>query len=290
MARRKRSTNRRTAKTKGRRSSQAKKEARLVNNLVGLIVSLLMLLGLTNLGSLGTFIANCFRILVGESYPLAIITVMIFSLSYTFYAQAPRLKLRWVAGYLVTYTGLLLWLHVLMVSQQNVHANFIPVTWSNLSRVLFNGDNTVPIGGGMLGAYLYNGSDFLVSRVGTGILAWLLIVAGLVIFLPCRGGDFWHSPAGESSAWEWGCEWLVKVFGTTLTGQQSPRRSIRVSQLVSQRKRRRRSQLHKHRLPQQMKLRRLNRSNHNQHRRLPWLAANRRMSRHRAILLTPTCQ
>lgn len=188
MARRKRSTNRRTAKTKGRRSSQAKKEARLVNNLVGLIVSLLMLLGLTNLGSLGTFIANCFRILVGESYPLAIITVMIFSLSYTFYAQAPRLKLRWVAGYLVTYTGLLLWLHVLMVSQQNVHANFIPVTWSNLSRVLFNGDNTVPIGGGMLGAYLYNGSDFLVSRVGTGILAWLLIVAGLVIFfaLPWR--------------------------------------------------------------------------------------------------------
>lgn len=188
MARRKRSTNRRTAKTKGRRSSQAKKEARLVNNLVGLIVSLLMLLGLTNLGSLGTFIANCFRILVGESYPLAIITVMIFSLSYTFYAQAPRLKLRWVAGYLVTYTGLLLWLHVLMVSQQNVHANFIPVTWSNLSRVLFNGDNTMPIGGGMLGAYLYNGSDFLVSRVGTGILAWLLIVAGLVIFfaLPWR--------------------------------------------------------------------------------------------------------
>lgn len=188
MARRKRSTNRRTAKTKGRRSSQAKKEARLVNNLVGLIVSLLMLLGLTNLGSLGTFIANCFRILVGESYPLAIITVMIFSLSYTFYAQAPRLKLRWVAGYLVTYTGLLLWFHVLMVSQQNVHANFIPVTWSNLSRVLFNGDNTVPIGGGMLGAYLYNGSDFLVSRVGTGILAWLLIVAGLVIFfaLPWR--------------------------------------------------------------------------------------------------------
>ena len=138
MARRKRSTNRRTAKTKGRRSSQAKKEARLVNNLVGLIVSLLMLLGLTNLGSLGTFIANCFRILVGESYPLAIITVMIFSLSYTFYAQAPRLKLRWVAGYLVTYTGLLLWLHVLMVSQQNVHANFIPVTWSNLMASLNN--------------------------------------------------------------------------------------------------------------------------------------------------------
>lgn len=188
MARRKRSTNRRPAKTKSRRSSQAKKDARLVNNLVGLIVSLLMLLGLTSLGSLGTFIANCFRILVGESYPLAIITVMIFSLSYTFYAQAPRLKLRWIAGYLVTYTGLLLWLHVLMVSQQNVHANFIPVTWSNLSRVLFNGDNTVPIGGGMLGAYLYNGSDFLVSRVGTGILAWLLMVAGLVIFfaLPWR--------------------------------------------------------------------------------------------------------
>ncbi|WP_242362419.1 FtsK/SpoIIIE family DNA translocase [Limosilactobacillus antri] len=188
MARRKRSTSRQAAKTRGRRKSPAKKDARLVNNLLGLIISLLMLLGLTSLGSLGTFIANCFRVLVGASYPLAIITVMLFSLSYTLYAQAPRFKLRWILGYLVTYAGLLLWLHVLMVSRQNVHANFIPVTWSNLSRVLFNGDSTVPIGGGMLGAYLYNGSDFLVSRVGTGILAWLLMVAGLVIFfaLPWR--------------------------------------------------------------------------------------------------------
>lgn len=187
MARRKRSTNRQKSKGRGRRSAQAK-EARLVNNLLGLIVSLLMLLGLTSLGSLGTLVANCFRLLVGASYPVAIITVMLFSLSYTFYARSPRLKPRWVVGYLVAYAGLLLWLHVLMVNQQNVHANFVTVTWNNLSRVLFNGDTTVPIGGGILGAYLYNGSNFLIARVGTGILAWLLMLTGLVIFfaLPWR--------------------------------------------------------------------------------------------------------
>ena len=187
MARKRRSSSRRSSSRKPRKTS-SKKEARLVNNLVGLIVTLLMVLGLTSLGALGTVIANCFRVLFGVSYPVAIITVMLFSLSFTFYAKWPRLRARWIIGYLVTYLGLLLWLHVLMVNQVNIHSNFVAVTWSNIGRVIFNGDTTVPTGGGMIGAYLYTLSELLIARVGTAVLAWLLMILGVVILfaLPWR--------------------------------------------------------------------------------------------------------
>lgn len=183
MARKKRSSARR-----GRSRSSAKKDARLVNNLLGLIVTLLMILGLSNLGVLGMVIANIFRLFFGWSYPLAIVTVMLFSLSFTFFAKAPRLKARWVVGYIIAYCGLLMWLHVLMVNQLSVHSKFIAVTWNNLGRVIFNGDTTVPIGGGMLGAYLYNFSSILIDHLGTAILAWLLMVIGVIVFfaLPWR--------------------------------------------------------------------------------------------------------
>lgn len=187
MARKKRSSSGRSTSRKPRKTS-AKKETRLVNNLVGLIITLLMVLGLTSVGALGTVIANFFRVLFGQSYPLAIITVMLFSLSFTFYAKWPRLKMRWICGFLVAYVGLLLWLHVLLVNHVNVHSNFVAVTWSNIGRVIFNGDTTVPIGGGMIGAYLYTLSELLIARVGTAILAWLLMILGIIIFfaLPWR--------------------------------------------------------------------------------------------------------
>ena len=55
MARKRRSSSRRTS-----RKTSSKKEARLVNNLVGIIVTLLMVIGLAGLGMLGTVIANFF--------------------------------------------------------------------------------------------------------------------------------------------------------------------------------------------------------------------------------------
>ncbi|WP_283621203.1 FtsK/SpoIIIE family DNA translocase [Limosilactobacillus avium] len=181
---------RRPATRKSKKRGSSKKDAQLINNLLGLIVTLLMLLGLTNLGVLGTVIANGFRILFGASYQLAIIVVMFFALSFTFFARWPHLKGRWITGFIVSYLGLLMWLHVLMVNQQGVHAKFIQVTWSNLGKTIFNGDTTVPIGGGMIGAYLYNVSNLLIAHIGTTILSWVLMILGIVIFFALPWRDF----------------------------------------------------------------------------------------------------
>lgn len=180
MARRKKASSRRT---RGK-----KQQYRLMDNLLGIIVCLLMLVGLFNLGLLGTFLDNCFKIFVGSSFPIAMIIVFLYGLCFALYGHRPHFKKRWIAGAIIAYIGLLMWLQTVMFQRLNLHAKVIETTWNSLSKVIFNGDSTVPVGGGMIGAYLYNGSNILISEVGTAVLSWLLMIIGIIVFfaLPWR--------------------------------------------------------------------------------------------------------
>ena len=180
MARRKKASSRRT---RGK-----KQQYRLMDNLLGIIVCLLMLVGLFNLGALGTFLDNCFKIFVGSSFPIAMIIVFLYGLCFALYGHHPHFKKRWIAGTIIAYIGLLIWLQTVMFQRLNLHAKVIKTTWNSLSKVIFNGDSTVPVGGGMIGAYLYNGSNILISEVGTAVLSWLLMIIGIIVFfaLPWR--------------------------------------------------------------------------------------------------------
>ncbi|MCR1862366.1 FtsK/SpoIIIE family DNA translocase [Limosilactobacillus reuteri] len=180
MARRKKASSRRT---RGK-----KQQYRLMDNILGIIVCLLMLVGLFNLGVLGTFLDNCFKIFVGSSFPIAMIIVFLYGLCFALYGHRPHFKKRWITGAIIAYIGLLMWLQTVMFQRLNLHAKVIETTWNSLSKVIFNGDSTVPVGGGMIGAYLYNGSNILISEVGTAVLSWLLMIIGIIVFfaLPWR--------------------------------------------------------------------------------------------------------
>ncbi|MDD6432704.1 MAG: DNA translocase FtsK [Lactobacillaceae bacterium] len=186
MAQRKKTTKRRRSSRRG----SAAKQHRLINNLMGIIVVLLMLVGLFNLGALGAVLQGIFKLLVGASYPVLMLIVLLYGFGFALYARWLHFSPRRIAGVVVCYLGLLIWLHVLMMNQLNVHAKIPAVTWSNLSKALLNGDSTLPIGGGMLGAYLYTACDVLVDRVGTAIFAWLLMISGVVIFFALPWRDF----------------------------------------------------------------------------------------------------
>ena len=80
MARRKKASSRRT---RGK-----KQQYRLMDNLLGIIVCLLMLVGLFNLGVLGTFLDNCFKIFVGSSFPIAMIIVFLYGLCFALYGRS----------------------------------------------------------------------------------------------------------------------------------------------------------------------------------------------------------
>lgn len=176
MARKKRSSTRR------RKTSTKKSQVRIVDNLVGIILSFLMLIGLFNLGIIGQLLVGIFSLAVGKAYPVAMILVLISGLSLTFFGHRPKYNRRWIIGFWTAYCGVLIWLHYLMFSHLNIHANYLSVTWNNLTKVFFQTSSSTNIGGGMLGALLYAGSNYLIGQQGTAVLAWLIIIAGIIIF------------------------------------------------------------------------------------------------------------
>src|SRR5699024_12382311 len=95
-------------------------------------------------GALVTFLDNCFKIFVGSSFPIAMIIVFLYGLCFALYGHRPHFKKRWIAGTIIAYIGLLMWLQTVMFQRLNLHAKVIKTTWNSLSKVIFNGDSTVP--------------------------------------------------------------------------------------------------------------------------------------------------
>lgn len=183
MARKKNTTRRRSNKTAAkRRSRKPARDERAIRSLSGLAIILLTLIGLFKLGVLGAGVQDIFKVLVGQSYPLLMAIVILYSLGLTIYAQWPRFRKRWVWGMLIFYLGLLLMLHARMFDQLGRHIDFWNQTWSSVTAAVLNDDSSMPIGGGMLGAALYSGSGYLLGSTGTKAAAVLLMIIGVVVF------------------------------------------------------------------------------------------------------------
>lgn len=183
MARKKNTTRRRSNKTAAkRRSRKPARDERAIRSLSGLAIILLTLTGLFKLGILGAGVQDVFKVLVGQSYPLSMVIVILYSLGLTIYAQWPRFRKRWVWGMLIFYLGLLLMLHARMFDQLGRHSDFWNQTWSSVTAAVLNDDSSMPIGGGMLGAALYSGSGYLLGSTGTKAAAVLLMIIGVVVF------------------------------------------------------------------------------------------------------------
>lgn len=183
MARKNNTTRRRSNKTAAkRRSRKPARDERAIRSLSGLAIILLTLTGLFKLGVLGAGVQDIFKVLVGQSYPLLMAIVILYSLGLTIYAQWPRFRKRWVWGMLIFYLGLLLMLHARMFDQLGRHSDFWNQTWSSVTAAVLNDDSSMPIGGGMLGAALYSGSGYLLGSTGTKAAAVLLMIIGVVVF------------------------------------------------------------------------------------------------------------
>ena len=182
MARKARTTTRPRAKTK------PKVQNRLVKSLSGILAILILLVGLFKLGIIGTLVMGLFELIGGETAPELMVVAIIYCLGLTLYGRFPRVKVRWLSGAVLFYTGLLLALHVAMFDSLNAHSHYLLTTWNSLNRAIINGDTTVAIGGGLLGGLLYSGTVYLVADLGAQVLAWLLMLVGVVVFFDLP----WH--------------------------------------------------------------------------------------------------
>ena len=178
MAKRKRPTKKRKTK------KQQQQQEQLLTILLGFVFILFAIFGLLKLGFLGTLIANGFRIIGGNTYPILCGMLvgyggwLMIKNTQISYGQ-PR---RWI-GAIVFYMAILLFLHAQLFGKiQNGEPNIISTTWEMLTMDIRSGKIAQNVGGGMIGAMIYSGTYFMVSQAGSYILAVLFGLIGLFLF------------------------------------------------------------------------------------------------------------
>lgn len=171
---------RRRRKTKKEQQQQEK----LVILLIGAAFILFAAVAVFRLGFLGTLLANCMRMVGGNTYPILAMALAVYGgwlMIKTTNAkfQHPR---RLIGG-IIFYLGILLICHALMFKGViNGAPNIIDTTWTALLSDIRANRVAQNVGGGMLGAALYQGTFFMVSQVGSYLIATILLLLGAFLF------------------------------------------------------------------------------------------------------------
>ncbi|WP_314067880.1 DNA translocase FtsK [uncultured Vagococcus sp.] len=171
------------AKKKNTRAKMTKKQQaqqeRMVYLFIGIIFVLFGLFGTLKLGFLGILIANVFRFIAGNTYPVLGVLLIIYGLLLVFMGKELKFKKKkLVIGAMVFYCGLLMLLHAWLFKAALPDVNIISVTWQKLFTEIRGNVINESVGGGMIGAVLYGTSYFLVSQLGTYLIAGLLMLIG----------------------------------------------------------------------------------------------------------------
>ncbi|MGM0215407.1 DNA translocase FtsK [Enterococcus sp. AZ109] len=174
----------RTKKKKKTTKKQKQLQEQRLVIIIGLIFILFAVFALFGLGFLGNLIANVLRMVGGNTYPFLALLLGIYGLLLVI--KNTKLKItkgrRW-AGIGVFYIGCLVILHArLFANVQSQNPNVLKITWELLMTDFLGNQISQNVAGGMLGGVIYSLTHFLVSQVGSYIIAALLLVFGIYLF------------------------------------------------------------------------------------------------------------
>ena len=180
MAQKRRTTKKRRP-TSTKRATKAAVQHQMTGNVIGLVGVLITIFALFNLGLIGTFFAECFRLVAGDAYQLlAILTLGLMGFVMIF-GRLPRIGWRWwLGGNLAGFSYLLL-LEIPMFNRLNRHTEFWSITWNLIKNDFAKGGISIQLGGGLVGAAGYSVTYPLVANLGTILIAIILIIASIFI-------------------------------------------------------------------------------------------------------------
>ncbi|MFV0558779.1 MAG: DNA translocase FtsK [Enterococcus sp.] len=181
MAQRKRQTK---TKTKRKTKKEIQQQEKMMLVLIGFAFILFAAFGFFQLGFLGTLIANCLRMIGGNSYRILSLALMGYGgwvMVKT--TEAKLTNYRRLLGAGLMYAGILLFMHArLFRGLQSIEPNILHTTWETLLGDIRNNQILANVGGGLIGAFLYQCTYFLVAQVGSYLVAILLGLLGAFFF------------------------------------------------------------------------------------------------------------
>lgn len=173
---------RKSAKKKKTKKQQQQQE-HLNFIFLGIFFIFFGLFGLLKLGFLGTLIANGLRVVIGNTFSVAAILLMLYGLSLVIFGKEfPIKKSRPIIGGVFVYLGVLLFLQAYMFRNVGTQTpDILGTTWEFLRMDLKASTVAQNVGGGMIGAALYSLTFFLVAQFGSYLIAGLLIAVGIFL-------------------------------------------------------------------------------------------------------------
>ena len=179
----------RPAKKKKKTKKQQQQQEQLLAISIGFALILFAVFGFLKLGFLGILVANGFRIIAGNTYQLLCILLAI--LGFWVVVKNTDFKIgksrRWFGGILF-YLGILLFLHAHLFGKlHSGEPNILGTTWDLLASDIQHARVSSNVGGGMVGAALYNFTYFLIAQPGSYFVAILLLISGAILFSNIEG-------------------------------------------------------------------------------------------------------
>lgn len=165
-------------KKQTRRKQTKKQQQQMTTRISGLILLVLSLTGCFHLGNLGMLLANCFRLFLGDAYQIGTLLVAGLGLYLLTTAKELRLKTRYLVGSGLVLAGLILFLSTYLFGRLDLHTDFVTVTWQYLKADIVANSVGNAVGGGLLGAGLYQLTYFLLAQIGSYVCAVLLVLLG----------------------------------------------------------------------------------------------------------------
>jgi S-DNA-T family DNA segregation ATPase FtsK/SpoIIIE len=191
--RKKTTTKRRPTKTTARKKKQSNDTlAWFIQRLPqfsGLIAVILSLLAIVKVGLVGKLVANLVRLIVGGSYQFLLVVLLIpFLVVMAYGTWPPRIKGHHYIGFVVFYIGIILMGSILLFNKMNLHSEYVTTIQSLINQDLNNHAVTTPVGGGIIGAVLYQYTYLAMGNFGSWLIAIIFILVGLVVMfkLPLR--------------------------------------------------------------------------------------------------------
>lgn len=171
MATRRRSVNKRAKNKKN-------KTVKIVSYI---IFSLLLVLGILKVGLVGNYVNNFIRMFVGSASLITMI--MMFYIPFCAFAlEKYRLSTKRLVGIAMIYVPFIT-LQALFFAKSFVgdRTHIASMVWKIILQDFANGSSNTPVGGGLIGSWLYSLSYMLFSNVGTIIVSILLIAIGIIL-------------------------------------------------------------------------------------------------------------
>ena len=152
-------------------------------NIIGLIYLLVALLGYSGKGFIGVFVANMFRILVGNLSPILFVLLFFYGVYLFFMGREPFFEGigNRMVGFSITFLGCLLWIEYGYVNNAGLDNGFVSQAIRDIEQSFVDQSIAMNVGGGVGGALFYSLTHFLFSSIGSAILAIILVLTGIIM-------------------------------------------------------------------------------------------------------------